>query len=1525
MSIFIIKNGKKVLPASFFIKLLVFCCLIGVSAVLLQPLQAALNNVMQRIHTELIKNLENITGLRVYYSSIRPAFWGSFDIRNLRFMNNDAAVFSVSRVRFNFSIKELIFRRKLFIHTVQIEKPLFDIDTLRDKNTLDTLASLFNNAESDADSFKRIADFLPQDAVYEIRGGSFSLTDNEFTCRLDDIYLNLLREARVSDASSADAGFLSISEEARDFLFDGRFSVLFRYARIFDRAIIVSAGIDIKGVLAANFEEGSAGIGFSSVYISQQEEVSANTGLVNPALNADKGELLLTVLSFNTILAFKDSVLSLSNPYNAGALGVSSGSGYFAGLNTRTGGAYVEINLDGFRITDQLTFTDEWSGIKQALDLQLTGGASLQYANLSSGENPVLDYHADLRGRRQPGRIMSAFGGPLLDDAFVLNASGNEESVLIHEFIFSSSALTTETSLFYGAAGFSGSIEFSPLLLNGRAVFDRFSLSGDEYLDAAFEITSNTGEIKISSGEIKIAQTSITDMEISLYPSEKEIDVSVSCLIGQDGDMYLDAVFYRNPGQIEGSLSLLTVSLYDMTETIRPFINFVDFPSIASGYLLETEISAEIFLSTDFNNIVYNVPNLSFDYGEINGSISLSGTDRQFTLSEGIISLYENELYASAVMNFSNPADMDFYISADYLDFSWRLDGSIMDRNTLILNDPNGLNVFGNILDSGAVSAYVESVNFPIPVNTQTVYLSFFSVMRYESREIWNLDIDNFSAGFNGEDYLMFSGSVNQDGADFRYIEYSDAAGVLSGNAGAAWDIDTSYIKVNAGMSDNQGESYILECSYNDGRFDASLSVSQIQVNRFFKGSESMRASGAVTATWDSINSFSADIKISSFNAFLQNSPISGSIDIEFNNNELFAHNLNLEYAGLRAFMPQLRLDRSLGIIKTSADVRVTSRSNIAANILLDVNFKKVDSWLEIMKALEEFDGTLMFRNIRFHELRNDEMAFVFSGKDGAFSVTGGIRDMLRLEIDSQGQFFAGFSSPFPIQGTVIGTFIDGNLDASCGNIYMDMESFWSLVGNEIEGFSIAGGYLTGQMDFRGPLTNPEFYGRARGTSLCFQVPGYVNADMRPVPFEIIAEGYDMTFNSVIVPIGSGSGLLDGWFHFENWIPYGIGLDIQVPAESPIPFDIGIAGFLAEGHASGKLDILLDLFNANLEISGDLYTNDAELGLNFGEITSNQERMNNPLDDDRPRLNTMINFKITTGTKVEFAWPASSPIIRGNPELGSVINITSDTRSRQYSLNGDINIRSGELNYFDRSFYIRQGKMIFREDENKFDPRITARAEIRDHADIGSVTISMIVDNQPLRNFEPRFESSPSLTQLEIYSILGQNLSNNPGGENLEIPRFLLSSTTDILTQIIATSDTLSQFVFFRQIERSIRNFLRLDMFSIRTRLLQNAVMSGVSGFTQAPVDRNFSVGNYFDNTAVFIGKYIGRDMFIQGMLTMRYDEYSVELGGLVFEPDIGIELQSPYVNIKWSFFPYHPENWWVSDNSITLSWRMIF
>ena len=113
-------------------------------------------------------------------------------------------------------------------------------------------------------------------------------------------------------------------------------------------------------------------------------------------------------------------------------------------------------------------------------------------------------------------------------------------------------------------------------------------------------------------------------------------------------------------------------------------------------------------------------------------------------------------------------------------------------------------------------------------------------------------------------------------------------------------------------------------------------------------------------------------------------------------------------------------------------------------------------------------------------------------------------------------------------------------------------------------------------------------------------------------------------------------------------------------------------------------------------------------------------------------------------------------------------------------------------------------------------------------------------------------------------------------------------------------------------------------MFSVRTHAAQNFAFDMIDR-NRNMVDNRGRLGNYFDNTTVFGGRYIGNDMFIQGMLSMRYDESQFGFGGMRFEPDIGIELQSPLFNIRWDFVPTNPQNWWVSDSSITFTWNWSF
>jgi hypothetical protein len=1502
MSLFTEKDGKKRLPVSVYVKILAFLGLIAFSAVVMRPVQYILSREMIKIRSGFIEKLEDITGFTVRYSSMRPSIFGSFDINNLSLSREDNPFFTVSHVKIHFSLFELLLRKKTFIHTVQIDRPVLNLDTDKDADTINSLSSLVNNKKKDGDNFnfQQIKEFLPLNANYQIRHLNLNLKNGQTENKIEDMNLN-------------------IKENNGEIVLFGRFYAEFKKSGIFDKIIILSADAAINGVCSANLESGSAELSFFYMTCSEQDEIKKTASFLKPLPNNSGSERrLFNLHPFKTIITLNDYLVSVRPDAE------NKKNNYYFNYNTESKGVSAGINLEDFKTQDIINFSDYLKNTSDMVFMQITGNSSFV------SENGFLDYNVNIKGENNAESLRK--------DSFAVDIYGNDKEIIINDFYMTSAGLAKD--IFTGTFGLSGNLQFSPLESNGTVYFDQFSLTGNENFNAVFNISSHEGDILVSSDKVEIARTMIDDFAVFIHPSEREMEIGASCFFTGGGGAYLDALFTGNPGEIEASLALDSLSLFEITEVFRPFSDFLNIPPVSRGLLKNSSIKTDVFFSTDFKNIVYNAPNIVFDYGNTNVLLSLSGTDRQITLTEGVISRGESELIFSSNVNFSNAMDLTFILNASYQDITWHIDGQILDRTTLIINDPNGFHGYGNISNNGALSGYIEGINYPILMNSQTIYLNFYSSLRYDSYDFWNLDLNNLTAryanAYDGAEFLKISGVADQDGASFREIFYTDNEGMLLGSADFSWDADFSYLDFILNITDGRenGEYYYAQGILKNENINIDASVSDMRLNRFINQGLPVIISADASIFWNSIQSFDAEINLSSLRTSVNEKIIHAAVNVNVSNDELSVNNLTFDYSGFKANLSELKINIDEGVAAARADIRgILKEKDIEGNIEIDADFSGINSWFDLNSILTDFNGKLSVENFTYGIIENGEFKLVFSGKDGAVSAKGGQNDMIRFEMDGDGTFFAGLSSPFPIHGNVVGTLKNGIMDAKTDYFFIDITQIFNIFSAQ-EDFLITNGYITGKTDFRGPLWNPEFHGTARAASMHFKVPNFLTEDIKIAPFEAIAEGYEMTFGPVDILSGNGSGTASGWLNFENWAPVAVGLDISIQREKPVPYGINIFGFLAKGIASGSLDMVVNVNEKMIELKGDLFTNEAELGISMDDIRAGMENdVYSNID-----FNSVVDLKVTAGSMVEFVWPAASPILRAMPEKGTVISITSDTQTGQYSLNSNIKIRSGELYYFDRSFFIRQGSMVLKENETQFDPRISARAEIRDRSDSGPVTISMIIENQPLFSFEPRFEATPGMTQLEIYSILGQNFNNIQGEENAEMAqRFLLTSTTDLVTQFIASSDVMAQFVFLRQFERQIRNFLWLDMFSVRTRFIQNAIVTaGASGLRQTtgqnPVERSNRVGNYFDNTTVFIGKYIGQDMFVQGMCTLKYDENSNIFGGLRFEPDIGIELQSPFINrwnfnIRWDWTPDsdHPENWWVNDNSITLIWSKSF
>jgi hypothetical protein len=277
-----------------------------------------------------------------------------------------------------------------------------------------------------------------------------------------------------------------------------------------------------------------------------------------------------------------------------------------------------------------------------------------------------------------------------------------------------------------------------------------------------------------------------------------------------------------------------------------------------------------------------------------------------------------------------------------------------------------------------------------------------------------------------------------------------------------------------------------------------------------------------------------------------------------------------------------------------------------------------------------------------------------------------------------------------------------------------------------------------------------------------------------------------------------------------------------------------------------------------------------------------------------------------------------NPLLRGLVTPGTAITVRTDSVLNIFDIRGDIILRGGEIEYLNRTFYLREGRVFFDGNTETVDPLVTVRAEIREtDIDGNHVRITMSAVNQRFSQFSATFSASPPKSEAEIMALLGQIILGDP---------------EDARQILIASGSWLVQNAILSGIEDGLRNLLKFDIFSIRTMALQNI---GENLLTASELRKPLSAGNIFDNSTVYIGRYFGSSVYLDMLVHFSYDE-SKELidpmsNGIVVQPELGLEMISPFAAIRWSIAPVVGSDemsfapMLVSAASITLSWKFNF
>ncbi|MCR5732604.1 MAG: translocation/assembly module TamB [Sphaerochaetaceae bacterium] len=291
------------------------------------------------------------------------------------------------------------------------------------------------------------------------------------------------------------------------------------------------------------------------------------------------------------------------------------------------------------------------------------------------------------------------------------------------------------------------------------------------------------------------------------------------------------------------------------------------------------------------------------------------------------------------------------------------------------------------------------------------------------------------------------------------------------------------------------------------------------------------------------------------------------------------------------------------------------------------------------------------------------------------------------------------------------------------------------------------------------------------------------------------------------------------------------------------------------GHFTYESEVLLQ------HMTGEMYIEDFDIGIGIDPLPEWWEEGTIQYTDD---------FLLTFSKNVRFLLPNSSdPILTAYVKEGDQVRFQYDTRYKNATVTGEINLKGGEIYYFNKNFYITEGSLFFPSNALR-EPRISLRAKLSDYDSKGNrVDIYLVLNNSTINEFNPYFESSPQKTTSEIMSILGNVLVAPENEANSSILGSLVSIFSSGM-DMMGRAGVISNKFSIRNLSDSIKENLKLDMFSVRTQLVQNVILDSV--FTPGQTVYT-PISRILNNTTVFFGKQLSDSLFIKGMIRLNSKE----------------------------------------------------
>lgn len=1066
----------------------------------------------------------------------------------------------------------------------------------------------------------------------------------------------------------------------------------------------------------------------------------------------------------------------------------------------------------------------------------------------------------------------------------------------------------------FGSGAFSGSLDLGTLLPEGSLKVsyrkDALNFSGD------FDLQRRAGGLDVFSDDATLADEKLSSFALDLKPARGSIEYEILAYLQPraaaarndaafSGEAVSDAAAPRI--QANGSINLGQSAFAELAVYLsaipsgfayRVASSFTTLPTgEIRSFASDFTINAEAFISTDFRKYSYNLPQivLSYDKKEGNyGVFSVSGGSTSFEASK--ISFFWNgydfsgrlgaEMPAKGPMRFSSAFKLD--------EVPYQISGLLDPSKEFALSGEYGFTLDGSFQGPDILFS-VGMKDMPLPLASFTPRLTLNAFGRFRDLDDWELNLNSSSLEQTGgflPSYarIGFDGYFNAKGGRLDSITLQDSFSELSGKAafGYAFGDDPRLeIKLDLGSSGG-AESYKADILLGKAGLSGDLSVAKAPVERVapksFGGLLSMDAklSGSLQ---DPRVAFSGSLEQAVLNANIMSAKASGS----------YGSGL-LELSDFSGSYFLFALSGGKGKYRFD-DSSLEFQSNCAVSLGAQNSLKTViDGRGSVMKGGDfspSIAGTLS--NISLGKIKIPRWPYSCVSKDGTLVLNVGSDKYISAALGTDGAFSLMLDSPLAVRGFADGRIAENRIDADVRNLIVDFPVIWSIFGNPVTEFP--SGSINADLKISGSLSDPDFKGSGRAENFVCKVPGFLRDTFGPVSADLRVDSKEISAAPFRVASTTGKGRVDVDLSMplDGWLPSGIKLRARTVKDEPVRAAGKISGIDVVGMADA--DISIDLSALEMAVTGSVFLQDASIALD----------MSKPKEESEPwDVNVDTRMRIGIGRRVEFVFPNRNfPLLRTYFEPSSSLLVGYDSGTASYSLKGNARIRGGDVVYLKRNFYLKDGNILFNENESVFDPIVNLKAEVHDQDSLGNVLITMKVENSRLSNLKPRFEASPARSENQILAILGIPSQN---GADVAL------ATADVSKSVLSSaSDVLAQLYGVRLFENTVRDTFGLDMFSLRTQVIQKLLLGAV--------DNTASLGEYFDNTTLIAGKYIGSDLFLQTMMQLRQGDSS----NLKLESEFSMEWNTPYFKLLWELQPEHWEDLLVSDQRIGIYWSFSY